>query len=55
MDTLSCILASLEKEFLKYFLGVLRQKSLFLNGQKELEILYPIDIVQKGLAEESNP
>ena len=42
------------KRVFKIFLGVLRKKS-FLNGQKELEIIYPIDTVKKGLAQESNP
>ena len=43
------------KSVFKIFFRCIKEKKFFLNGQKELEILYPTDIVQKGLAQESNP
>ena len=43
------------KRVFKIFFRCIKAKKSFLNGQKELEIIYPIDMVQKGLAQESNP
>ena len=42
-----------EKSSENIFFRLLRHKN-FWNRQ-DLEIIYPIDIVQKGLAQESNP
>ena len=43
------------KRVFKIFVRCIKAKKSFLNGQKELEIIYPIDMVEKGLAQESNP
>ena len=43
------------KRVFKIIFRCIKAKKSFFNGQKELEIIYPIDMVQKGLAQESNP